>query len=212
MRRGGCWEKVWEIWVKRTLRGRVGWDAVWAGAGVGGDHPHHMFHGVLQCGWLWAKHTQHTQPHALPDALIFPALPPQQPGKTSTTCPYRHHKHTHARTHARTHTAALILVHSYKKFERGRQVNLFFLFSFFFFFFTPLHFMMACQSDKWLLCDVTALPASDYGSLLFNCVKTRRGEQKAKSINVQHFSCFRNLVTYRECVRGNISESGQSHS
>ncbi len=75
-RRGGCGEKVWEIWVKRTVSGRAGWDVVWAGVGVGGDHPHHMFHGVPQCGWLWAKRTQHTQPHALPDALIFTALPP----------------------------------------------------------------------------------------------------------------------------------------
>ena len=73
-RRGGCREKVWEIWVKRTGE----WGGMWCGhaVGVGGDHPHHMFHGVLQCGWLCAKHTQHTQPHALPDALIFTALPP----------------------------------------------------------------------------------------------------------------------------------------
>lgn len=65
-------EKVWEIWVKRTVCRRVR-----VGAGV--DHPHHMFYSVLQRGWLWAKHSQHTRPHALPDGLIFTALPPLKP-------------------------------------------------------------------------------------------------------------------------------------
>lgn len=79
---GYCWEKVWDIWVKRTVWGWEGWDVVWAEVGVGGDHPHHMFHGVLWCGWLWTKHKQLTQPYALPDALICTA--------TSPTCPYTH--------------------------------------------------------------------------------------------------------------------------
>lgn len=65
-------EKVWEIWVKRTV-----WRRVRVGAGV--DHPHHMFYSVLQRGWLWAKHSQHTRPHVLPDGLIFTALPPLKP-------------------------------------------------------------------------------------------------------------------------------------
>lgn len=65
-------EKVWEIWVKRTVYRRVR-----VGAGV--DHPHHMFYSVLQRGWLWAKHSQHTRPHALPDGLIFTALQPLKP-------------------------------------------------------------------------------------------------------------------------------------
>lgn len=53
----------------------LGVSGVRHGMGRGGcraDHPHHMFRGVLQCGWLWCKHTQHTQPPALP------ALPPQK--------------------------------------------------------------------------------------------------------------------------------------
>lgn len=64
-------DRVRGIWVKRTVCGQAGWYVLWAGAGAGGDHPYHMFLGVLQRGRLRAKRAQHTQPRALPDALIF---------------------------------------------------------------------------------------------------------------------------------------------
>lgn len=67
----GGGDNVRGIWVKRTVCGQAGWYVLWAGAGAGGDHPYHMFLGVLQRARLQAQRAQHTQPLALPDAFKF---------------------------------------------------------------------------------------------------------------------------------------------
>lgn len=54
-------EGVRDLGQKDSVWGETaGWGMGGAEVGVGGDHPYHMFHGVLQCGrrW-WAEHARH---------------------------------------------------------------------------------------------------------------------------------------------------------